>query len=247
VRKLVGALACRAGGSRLYGKPLQLLGLERRVTVLDHIIDLLATIPPIEESVLGVSVGPENEAFHQIASRRGMKSIRGDEIDVLSRLIQCGEAAGATDVFRVTTESPFIYFQPVEGAWERHCRHGNDVTSITGLPDGPGFEIIRLEALLRSHANGDARHRSELCTLYIREHQDDFTVEVLEAPPAVARPDLRLTIDYPEDLVLCRRVYQAFQSQAPRIDLADIVAFLDAHPEVQALVEPFAKAERWYR
>src|SRR5438477_367708 len=111
-RRLVGALACRAGGSRLYGKPLQNLDFERRITVLDHIIDLLATVPVIQEIVIGAAVGSENEPFHEMARKRGMKSIHGDQIDVLHRLILCGEAGQATDVFRVTTESPFIYFEP---------------------------------------------------------------------------------------------------------------------------------------
>jgi spore coat polysaccharide biosynthesis protein SpsF len=153
---------------------------------------------------------------------------------------------GASDIFRVTTESPFTYFEAIPSAWDAHVAKNADVTSIMGLPEGAGFEIIRLEALQRSHAQGDARHRSELCTLYIREHRDAFQVQIIEALPPVHRMDIRLTIDYPEDLVLCRRVYEALKSQAPRIPLEAIVAFLDAHPETAALVKPYVVAERWF-
>jgi spore coat polysaccharide biosynthesis protein SpsF len=243
----VAALACRAGGSRLYGKPLQLLDLERKVTVLEYMIEWLRREPSIEETVLGVAVGPENEPFHAIAARHGLKSIRGDEIDVLMRLIQCAEAAGATDVFRVTTESPFTYFEAIPGAWRRHQGRGTHVTGMGGLPDGCGFEIITLDTLRTSHARGEARHRSELCTLYVREHQDQFNVDVIEAPPELQRPDLRLTIDYPEDLVLCRRVHEALRDLAPRIPLSRIARFLDSHPEVAALVQPYVVQERWFR
>lgn len=246
-RRLVAALACRAGGRRLYGKPLQNLDIENCTTVLGHIVRLLATIPAITESVLGVSVGSENESFHEFARERGIKSIRGDEIDVLQRLIQCGEAADATDVFRVTTESPFIYFDPINEAWRRHLANSNDVTSIAGLPDGSGFEIISMATLHRSHEMGNSRHRSELCTLYVKEHQDDFDVEVLEAPEPVNRDDLRLTIDYPEDLILCRRIYSRFRDLAPRIPLQEIVMWLDTEPELKALVDPYVSRGRWYR
>lgn len=245
-RRLVAALACRAGGSRLYGKPLQNLDLDRRTTVLDYMIDLLATVPEIDEIVLGVSVGAENEPFHEIARKRGLKSIRGDEIDVLHRLIQCGEAGSATDVFRTTTESPFTYFEPIADAWARHCSHDNDVTNMAGLPDGSGFEIISLDTLRRCHREGDSRHRSELCTLYVREHQEDFRVEVLSGSPEVSRPDLRLTIDYPEDLVLCRRIVENFRDLAPRIPLARIVEFLDSRPDLAGLVAPYASGMQWY-
>jgi spore coat polysaccharide biosynthesis protein SpsF len=245
-RRLVAALACRAGGSRLYGKPLQNLFLDSRKTVLEHMIDLLQTVSVIDEIVLGVSVGPENEPFHEIARKRGLKSIRGDEIDVLQRLIQCGEAGNATDVFRTTTESPFTYFEPIESAWQRHCTRGNDVTNFADLPDGSGFEIITLEALQRCHSKGDARHRSELCTLYVREHREEFQVDVLTGPREVSRTDLRLTIDYPEDLVLCRRIAEHFRDLAPRIPLARIVQFIDANPQLAALVAPYVSGEAWY-
>ena len=247
MRVLIAALACRAGGSRLYGKPLHNLDIERRLTVLEYQIEFLRTQPEISGVVIGVAEGPENEPFHAIARKHGLASIRGDEVDVLMRLIQCGEAGGGTDVFRITTESPFIYFEPIPEAWRRHVGHGNDVTSVAGVPDGPGFEMITLDTLRRSHRLGDSRHRSELVTLYVKEHQDDFRVEALEAPGEVNRMDIRLTIDSPEDLEVCRRIYERFKALAPRIPLAYIVEYWDATPELADLVKPYVAWERWYR
>jgi spore coat polysaccharide biosynthesis protein SpsF (cytidylyltransferase family) len=59
--------------------------------------------------------------------------------------------------------------------------------------------------------------------------------------------DVRLTIDYPEDLVVCRRIYERFKAEAPRIPLAEIVEFWDANPDLAALVKPYVAWERWYR
>lgn len=246
-RKLVAALACRINGSRLYGKPLQLLDIDGRISVLDYMLTMLGTEPAISAIVLGVAEARANEMFHEIAAARGIASIRGDERDVLSRLIRCADAAQGTDVFRVTTESPFTYVDAIADAWERHVKHGNDVTVTDGLPDGCNFEIFTAEALRRSHDRGDARHRSELCSLYIREHRSEFKVEVIPVPAALQRADLRLTIDYPEDLILCRRVYDALKAHAPRIPLARIIQLLDAEPELCALVASFASPSWLYR
>ncbi|MEO7774737.1 MAG: acylneuraminate cytidylyltransferase [Steroidobacteraceae bacterium] len=220
----------------MYGKPLQLLDVERGVSVLEHMIALARTEPAIEAVVLGIAEGPGNDAFVDIAQRFRTLHIRGSERDVLQRLIQCGEAAQATDVFRCTTESPFFYFEMIEPVWKRHIEAGNDVTVVDGLPEGSHFEIYTLEALRKSHRQGDDRHRSELCSLYVREHRDQFRVEVLPVPESVRRLDLRLTIDYPEDLVLCRAIYMALHEQAPRIPLPRIIEFIDANPDLQALV-----------
>lgn len=244
MRRLIAALACRVQGSRLYGKPLQNLAIAPQVSILDHLIGLIQTLPAIEKIVLGIASGSANQPFVEIADRGSLDYIIGDQQDVLQRLIQCGHKGQATDIFRITTESPFFYYELVPLAWERHLEAGNDVTTVDGLPEGAHFEIYTLASLEASHALGQAQHRSEYCSLYIREHRQDFQVEVLAIPPELARPDLRLTVDYPEDLVLCRQIYQHLQDLAPQIPLKEIIAFLDHHPELQALVEPYVSGER---
>lgn len=246
MRKLVATLACRANGSRLYGKPLQLLDVERGLTVIEHMVRLLRTASEIAEVVLAVAHGPENEPFHRLADQLGVRAIRGDEHDVLHRLIMACRDGGGTDVFRVTTESPFTHLEPLPEVWRRHLEHANDVTVIDGVPEGTHFEVYTLDALERSHARGEERHRSELCSLYIREHRDEFRVEVVEVPNELRRMDLRLTIDYPEDLVVCRRVYERLRADAPRLGLDDIIRVLDADPRLRALVGPYVVPTRLF-
>lgn len=240
-RKLVAALACRSQGSRLYGKPVQNLDVQTGVRIVDNIIGCLTSLACVDTVVLGIAEGAENTVYEQIAQAKGLGWIRGDEVDVLGRLIACAEHAGATDVLRTTSESPFPYYEAIEGAWNRYLAADADALFLDDIVDGCGFEIISLDALRRSHRQGEDRHRSELCTLYLRENHDQFKILRETAPVELVRQDLRLTVDNPEDLVLARAVYQAFQAQAPRIPVAQIVAFLDAHPDLIALTAPFTE------
>ncbi|MGL1930805.1 MAG: hypothetical protein OCC45_03470 [Desulfotalea sp.] len=240
-KRLVAAIACRNLGSRLYGKPLQNLDIENGIRIIDNIIDCLISIDCIDELVLGISEGMENEVFKQVAKEKGIPYIVGDQIDVLGRLVQCGQVANATDIFRITSESPYLYFEPVEELWLRHQKEQADATFMDDIIDGCGFEIISFNALKESHQKGNEKHRSELCTLYIREHLDEFKIIRANAPTELTRKDLRLTVDNPEDLVVCRIVYEIFKKEAPRIPVVDIVAFLDENPKLIELVAPFAE------
>lgn len=240
-RRLVAAIACRNQGSRLYGKPIQNLDVERGIRIIDNIVDCLKTLDCIAEIVLGISEGIENEVFRIIAEEKRLRYVVGDQIDVLSRLMQCGQLAGATDIFRVTSESPFLYFEPVEELWLRHQEEQADATFMDDVIDGCGFEIISLKALEESHAKGDKKHRSELCTLYIREHHQVFKILKPEPPKALVRKDLRLTVDNPEDLAVCRTVYDAFKAQAPNIPVTEIVKYLDANPKLKELISSFTE------
>ncbi len=240
-RRLVAAIACRNQGARLYGKPIQNLDVENGVRIIDNIIDCLRTIDCIDEIVLGISEGVENDVFKIIAEEKGLRYVVGDQIDVLSRLVKCGQLAAATDIFRVTSESPFPYFEPVEDLWRLHQEEKADAIFMDDIIDGCGFEIISLRALEESHAKGDVKHRSELCTLYIREHHQEFKIIKPEPPVELVRKDLRLTVDNPEDLAVCRIVFGAFKGQAPRIPVSEIVKFLDANPTLIELISPFTE------
>jgi len=240
-RRLVAAIACRNQGSRLYGKPLQNLDIENGVRIIDNIIANLKSIDCIDEIVLGISEGVENEVFIHFAKDNSLRYVVGDQIDVLSRLINCGQLAGATDIFRITSESPFLFFEPVEDAWEAHIKIQADATFMDDVIDGCGFEIIALKALEESHKNGTQQHRSELCTLYIRENQIHYRIHKLSPPKELIRKDLRLTVDNPEDLVVCRKVFEEFKQLAPKIPITDIVSFLDKNPNLIQLTYPFTE------
>ena len=240
-RRLITAIACRNQGSRLYGKPLQNMDVEKGIRILDNIIGCLQTIDCIDEIILGISEGIENEIFKSIAEEKGLRYIVGDQVDVLARLIKCGQLAGAPDIFRVTSESPFPYFEPVEDLWRRHQEEKADATFMDDVIDGCGFEIISLKAFEESHSQGSKKHRSELCTLYIREHRQNFKIIKANPPPELVRKDLRLTVDNPEDLAVCRTVFGVFKDLAPRIPVPEIVKFLDANPKLIELLAPFTE------
>ncbi len=245
MRKLVAALACRNKGSRLYGKPFQNLDIDQNVSILDNIIASLKKIKIIENIVLGVADGIENDEFVEYAKTRDIKYIRGDEDNVLERLICCGNLCNATDILRSTSESPFPYFDLINVAWDKHINHENDATFLDNIIDGCGYEILTLEALKKSHLEGDDKHRSELCSLYIRENKNKFKIGYVQSPKKLARKDIRLTVDYPEDLIVCRAVYKQFKKYAPALPLLDVVDFLNENTELLKLISPYC--EEGYR
>jgi spore coat polysaccharide biosynthesis protein SpsF len=239
MRKLVACLACRNNGTRLYGKPLQNLDIQNSVTVLDYILTSVKGYGAVSETVLAISEGVENKVFIEIAKEKNIKFYVGSEEDVLDRLIKSSMLVDGTDIFILTTESPFTCFEGIEDAWKEHISNDTDLTTLDNLPDGSGFAIVKLDALQYSWDNGAKRHRSEYPTLYIRDNKDKFKISYVDIPDHLRRVDVRLTIDYPEDLVLCRRVYEELKNDNHYIPLSVILNYLDNNPELLELVEPY--------
>lgn len=230
-------MACRNNGSRLYGKPLQKI-LEN-VTILDQIITAIKKFHVVNEIVLGISEGVDNMVFVDVARAHGVSYIFGDPRDVLMRLIQCGLAGKATDVFRVTTECPWFAYDLIEPLWKRHVERGNEITVCDRLPEGLHFEIYTLDALEKSHEKGSSKDRSEFCSNYPRTHPKEFKIDVVLPPEKLQRMDLRVTVDYPEDLILCREIAKAHLTDMPLVAVGQIIRFLDSRPDLKALTQSF--------
>lgn len=229
--RVVAALACRVQSTRLYAKPLQLIGGR---CILELQLDQLKRVPQIDEIVLAISEGIENYPFIELAKKHGLKYVLGDQHDVLQRLILAGRMGRGTVVFRATTECPYLYLDNIRELLDAHVKDGNDLTVCERLPEGTYFELINLSALERSHDEGDDRYRSEHCSRYIFDHPEWFKVGRLLAPKPLQRPDIRLTVDYPEDLIVMRNIYDALKHDWP-IPILSIVRFLDAHPHIKAI------------
>lgn len=236
-RRLVAALACRNTGSRLYGKPLQ--RLNDRVCILEQIIEAIRQCPEIDDIVLGISEGIANFAFIDVAHSQRVNYIFGDPQDVLKRLIQCGYFGNATDVFRVTTECPWFAYEMLPDLWRLHVGNRNEITVCDRLPEGLHFEIYTLDALVRAHQRGSDADRSEFCSNYPRTHPEEFKAQVVLPPEEYRRLDLRVTVDYPEDLIVAREIAREFKQQMPRVDLHRIIEFLDAREDLRNLVRPY--------
>jgi spore coat polysaccharide biosynthesis protein SpsF (cytidylyltransferase family) len=139
-------------------------------------------------------------------------------------------------IYRVTTECPFIYMDTFEDVLTAHFKNRAALTVIEGLPEGTYYEIINLKDLRRAHEEGEARHRSELCTLYMCENPDKFFLQRLRTEiPKLQRPDIRLTVDYPEDLIVVREVYKALKKDGKYIGIEEIIEYLDAHPTLKEI------------
>ena len=235
--RLVAALACRTASSRLYGKPLQRIG-DR--TILEHLIARINDTRIVDQVVLAIAEGVANKVFIDFAVRFGLEYVIGDERDVQYRLIMAGDKANADILLRATTECPFLYTDNLEFLFEQHVAQQAALTVCEGLPEGAYFELIDLKALKDAHERGEQRHRSELCTLYMFEHPERYKTLKFDAPETVRRPDLRLTVDYPEDLIVCREIATALGNAGPLFSLESIVEFLDSHPQLNAVNKDIA-------
>ena len=236
MKKIDAILACRVQGSRLYGKPLQKLATEGP-TVLESLLDYVSSIKSVNSTILAISEESENDAFVNIAEKHNLNYVRGDQKDVLARIIKTANKFNTEIIFRATSENPFMLYEYADSLIDEFLSGDYDWGALMDTPDGTGFEIMKLDALKTSHKKGSKKHRSELVTSYIFDNQEDFKILKKQLPDNLRRPEIRLTVDYAEDLVFCQRVWQVLKKDNELIKVEQIIEFWDQNPQLRKPLE----------
>lgn len=199
-------VSARMGSTRRPGKAMADLAGR---PLLEVLLRRMATARGVAGVMLATSERPENDVLAEVAAKTGARVFRGSEDDVLRRHLDAAHAVAAHHVVRVTGDNPLTDVETLERLVAVHEAEHADYTYVPGdaLLMGILPEVISTEALSRSWERGEARHRSELMTLYIKEHPGEFAIRTAELPDGLYHPELRLTVDEPEDVALMQSLF----------------------------------------
>jgi spore coat polysaccharide biosynthesis protein SpsF len=115
-----------------------------------------------------------------------------------------------------------------------HLESGADYTYVPGdaLLMGVLPEVIARSALEASWDRGEPRHRSELVTLYIKEHADEFRIRTGSLAEGLYRPQYRLTVDEKEDVELMQALFERLSQPGKLVSTREAIELLDREPEL---------------
>ncbi|MCM2256933.1 MAG: glycosyltransferase family protein [Vicinamibacteria bacterium] len=227
-------VTARMGSTRRPGKALADLAGR---PLLEVLLRRIAAARGLAGFAFATSTRPENEPLLALARDCGWTAFAGDEDDVLKRHVDCAHAVGAAHVVRITGDNPLTCVETLERLVALHVEAGADYTYVPGdaLLMGILSEVISVAALERSWQQGDSRHRSELVTLYIKEHPEEFRIATAELPPELYRPAYRLTVDEEDDVRLMQALFARLAPLDRLPSTREAIALLDAEPALVAI------------
>jgi spore coat polysaccharide biosynthesis protein SpsF len=229
--RVVAIVSARMASTRYPGKAM--VPLAGR-PLLEVLLERIASVPDLDSVALATSVAPENLPLVDLARRMGIPAYQGQEEDVLRRYVDCSHHMTADHVVRVTGDNPLTDLETLERLVAEHLESGADYTYVPGdaLLMGILPEVISRPALERSWERGEARHRSDLVTLYIKEHPEEFKIRTCELPAGLHRPELRLTVDEAEDVRLMQALFERLAKPGKLVTTREAIELLDREPEL---------------
>ncbi|PNU21156.1 acylneuraminate cytidylyltransferase [Geothermobacter hydrogeniphilus] len=190
-------IQARMGSTRLPGKVLKPVG-DR--PLLGVILRRLERLQSPAEIIVATSELQRDDPVATFCLQTGVRCFRGSEEDVLDRYYHCATGYRFSQVVRLTADNPFVDVAELDRLIRRHLASQADYShSFASLPVGVGAEIFSYQALEESFNHGHLPHHREHVNEFIQERPGRFRIATLNAAPGKHRPDIRLTVDTPED------------------------------------------------
>lgn len=233
--KMIATIEARMASSRLPGKILkEAVGKP----LLELMVERVRRSKLINEVVVATTVESPDDVTEKACSEMGVKCYRGSNDDVLERVLKAAQAHKADLIVELTGDCPLIDPVEMDKVIQYYLDNSFDYVSNFRdrlFPRGTETQVFSVKVLedvaRRTQDPADHEHVS----LFIYEHPELYKLGGVSAEPFYNRPDLRLTVDTPQDYELVKTVFEKLYPGNPQFTLKDIIQLLDSEPALKAL------------
>ena len=229
--RIIGTIEARMGSIRLPGKTMA--PLYNGMTLLECVVKRLCACRTLDDVVVATTIEKNDDIIADWCKAYGVSVFRGSEDDVLERVSSAASYFKADAIVQMGADSAYLDYELIDqlvgyyqlGQYDYVC---NDL-KLT-YPLGIYGHVVRVTKLLElTHQTGlSDKDRSDVVR-YFWEHPQSYSIFTVEAPPELHDPELRLTIDYPEDMEQARNVYTHFGGHL--FSTSQVIALKQQKPE----------------
>jgi spore coat polysaccharide biosynthesis protein SpsF len=199
-----------------------------------HLLDRLKLARRPQEIIVCTSPNEQDDLLVELARQESVACFRGDPEDVLQRLTDAARQFGVDVVVNCMADNPFTDPEYIDRLVDYHLENRHDYSKTEGLPLGCFGYLLSYPAMVKACAI-KADRDTEIWGNYFTQTGLFRWGTMKVEDPAVAWPQLRLTVDTPEDFHVVTRIFDELHGPGRVFSLHDIVALCRRKPELAAL------------
>lgn len=185
--------------------------------------------------MVATSTDRTDDAIAALCSEGGVGCFRGSLEDVLDRFYQAALVANARTVVRLTGDCPLADPGVIDALIDLHVQSKNDYTSNTlqrTYPDGLDAEVMEMSCLEATWRESRLPSEREHVTPFIYNHAKRFRLGNLAQKENHSA--MRWVVDDAADFEFVTAIYQAIYPTKPTFETQDVLALLNARPDIAA-------------
>jgi len=183
----------------------------------------------------------EDKPLVKIADQENVDYFCGDPVDVLFRLTQAAKQFGVDTIINCTADNPFVDPKYIDYLVDFHLEHKNEFSNVEGLPFGTFSYALSYPAMVKACEIKD-EDDTEVWGAYFTATGLFKCGTLVVRDPSVRWPDLRLTVDTPEDFKLISKIFDELYKPGKIFLLSEIVTLCRHKPELLAINATVAQA-----
>ncbi|MDH3892464.1 MAG: glycosyltransferase family protein [candidate division Zixibacteria bacterium] len=238
---VLAVVQARVSSTRLPGKVLKpILGrpmLWRQLERLQH-------ASRIDRLMVATSDQPDDRQLLAICADFDVPCFCGSLDDVLDRIYRAAQSVGADTIVRLTGDCPIIDAEVVDIVIDQFQKSACDYATNTNpptYPDGLDVEVMGIDCLETAWREAKLISEREHVTPFIRNRPERFGITNCTNEADLSH--LRWTVDEPEDFDLITRIFEGLYPKKPTFSMADVVEYLEDHPQLSKLNSGFRRNE----
>ena len=224
----VAIIQARTNSTRFPNKVLKTINGK---SILQHIIEFLELSKSIDKIVVATTDLIDDNPIESLLKKLNVSCFRGSSNDVLKRYYDCAKLYDADVILRVTADDPLIDPVIIDNLIKKCQNSKIDYVTSTIPPTFPlGFtacEAFPFTVLEKLHENALDSMSREHVTSHILENKNLFKISSISSKSDLARPDWRLTIDFPDDFLLIQKIFFKMNIDKKNFSYLKLVEFLD--------------------
>jgi len=243
IQKIAVFIPVRLGSSRLPKKPLIKV---KGKSLIEHLIDRAKAAKLPDLVVLCTTIKPEDRIFVKIAKKNGAECFRGSEHDILKRFLDAAVKFNVDFIVNVDGDDVFCDPELMDKTAQTFLDTGASFIKWNNLPLGATPVGVKVDALRKVCEIKDTLNTETGWGTYFTE-TGLFGVKCLEPEDnELKHPEIRITLDYSEDLKLVKEIYDRLYVPGKIFTLKDILKLLRNEPAL-AEINKGVQEEYWKR
>ncbi len=212
-------------------------------TILDLVIERVKKAKRIDQIIVLTSTNAKDNEICKNCEVKSINYFRGDEEDVLSRFYKASNIHKGTHYLRINSDCPFIDWDLIDKSIDIASKNKNIdyVSTILSntFPIGQHIEVFTRSTLSKANKFAKKTLEREHVTPYIYNNKQIFNLFSLKSNLDLSH--IRLTIDYPKDLLMAENLIKKCNSTLPEYNR--ILSILEKHPEIYRLNNEYKKSQ----
>jgi len=243
---ILGIIQARMGSTRFPGKVLKEISGR---PMLWYLYERMTFSKLIDKVVIATADTESCKPIVQFAEQNSIGYHAGSEQDLVDRLYQTASKFNGDIIVRITGDCPLVDPRVVDRVIKHYMDNRDRYDYVSNIikptyPDGLDVGIIPFATLEGMWKGVKDPFWREWVASYIIEHPEIYRIGNVENEKDLSY--LRWTVDYEEDFIFVRHIYDKLYREKKNFSMEDILALLDREPWIGKLNSKYSRNKAYY-